>query len=200
MGFLEVLSQFFNFIISFLPRYTIVKTTHAGVKFVRGNNVVELNSSNGIYFPVFSRSRLIDFQKSGIHIYWPIVTEVIQVPIKRQTTKLDKQILTTKDNQTILVAGIVVYEVDDVTKLLTETWDYDDTIKDYATVCIQKTITTNNFSDIQNINLNEELRKNLKPFGIKVIRVNLCDCATGRALLHMGINHETNIFNGVVNE
>lgn len=200
MGILEIISQFFNFIISFLPRYTIIKTTHGGVKFVGGNIVTELSSSNGIFFPVFCRRWLIKFRKTGIHVYWPIVTEVIQVPIKRQTTKLDKQILTTKDDHTVLVAGIVVYEVDDVTKLLTETWDYDDTIKDYATVCIQKTITTNNFKDIQSINLNEELRKNLKPFGIKVIRVNLCDCATGRALLHMGVNNETNVYNGAVHE
>lgn len=198
MGILEILSQFFGFIISFLPRYTIIKTTHAGVKFARGNNVVELNSNNGIFLPVFSWPGLIYFKRSGIHIYWPLITEFVQVPIKRQTTKLEKQILTTKDGMTILVTGIVVYEVEDVVKLLTETWDYDDTIKDYATVCIQQTITTNNFIDIQNINLNEFLRKNLKPFGIKVIRVNLCDCATGKALLHMGISVENNIFNGAV--
>lgn len=200
MGILEIFSQFFSFIVSFLPRYTIAKTTHKGAKFVRGNHVVELNSENGLKLPVFGGRYLIKFQNSGIHIYWPLVTEVIMVPIKRQTTKLDKQILTTKDNKTVLITGIVVYEVEDVLKLLTETWDYDDTIKDYSTVSIQKTITTNNFEDIHNINLNEELRKNLKPFGIKVIRVNLCDCATGRALLHMGLSTEMHVYNGAVHE
>jgi regulator of protease activity HflC (stomatin/prohibitin superfamily) len=192
MQIFELISQFFNFIISFLPRYTIIKTTHAAVKFVMGNKVVVLTHENGIKL----LNRKFRIVNTGIHIYWPLVSEIIPWPTKRQTTRLEKQILTTKDGKTVIVTGIVVYEVDDVLKLLTNTWDHEDTIKDYATVIIQKSITGNNFDQIKDINFTRPLRSNLRAFGVKVIRVNLCDFATGNPLLHMGIENKTNIING----
>lgn len=181
MSIFEIISQCLNFLISFLPRYTIIKTTHEGVKFVHGNDIHKLTCQNGIW-------------GSGIHVYWPLVTEVIQAPIKRQSTRLEKQILTTLDGHTVLVTGILVYEVFDIVSLLTETWDYDDTIKDYATVAIMDAITSNIFEEITSIDLSEELKKNLEPFGINVIRMNFCDCATGRPILHLGIVNEHNFY------
>jgi len=129
---------------------------------------------------------------TGIHWYWPLVTHVPTiVPIKRQTTYLPKQKLTTRDNKPLHLRGVLIYEIHDVRALLCETHDYDDTSHDFALVAISKVICDNNYSELLadskkcREDLSTQLREELRHFGIKVIRLSLADFATGLSLLHM---------------
>jgi regulator of protease activity HflC (stomatin/prohibitin superfamily) len=169
------LSDIFQAILSFFPRLVIIRSTHKLVKFVWGRNVVVCNS--------------------GLSIYWPIVTEIDLIPVVRQTTNLNTQFLTTKDGYCLGVAAILIYEVDDVQKLLTHTWDYEDTIKDFCSAAVKRYVCSNNFNDLlessvsNDKKLTKELGNDLKVFGIKVIKFTLTDLASLQAfIIHGFIN------------
>src|SRR5688500_18896585 len=99
-----------------IPRIQIINATHAGVKFVRGWKVVKL--------------------EPGFHIYWPLTTNVDTFPVVRQSIDLRTQTIVTKDGRTIVVGGLIVFEVDDVEKLLAQTFQPDSTIREIALAAI----------------------------------------------------------------
>jgi regulator of protease activity HflC (stomatin/prohibitin superfamily) len=167
-------------ILMLFPRLLIVRTTHEAVKWVRGSKVVLMKHDNGMIriFPLLvGRVR-----RTGLHFYWPLVTEHEIVPIKRQTTNLDPQYLETRDGQMVGVSGVFIYEVVDTVALLTECYDYEDTIKDLALASIKKIIVDNDYAVIRqkpheiDKKLTLQLRNDLKRFGIKTVRFTLSDC------------------------
>jgi len=163
-----------------VPQLILVRATHAGVRFRHGCTVVELTHQNGV-------------GGTGLHIYWPLVTEYEVVPIKRQTTNLDAQYLCTKDGQTIGVGGILVYEIDNVVSLLTECYDYEDTIRDLALATVKSVIVQHDIDRLRTESkkidqeLTKDLRNQLRRFGVKTIRVTLSDLAPCRVVGHWGI-------------
>ena len=119
-GALTWLSEIIQWLGEFIPRWIIIRTTHGGVKFVRGKRVVVL-------YP-------------GIRWYWPIVTELITYPTARQTTPLRAQTLTTIDGKVVAVGGMIVYEIEDIEKLLAHSYDADQTIEDLALTAISAVV------------------------------------------------------------
>src|SRR5688572_15772955 len=105
----------------FFPRVEIIPTTHGAVKFVRGSRVVAL--------------------RSGWHWYWPFTTKFCTYPTARQTVNLRSQTLVTKDERTIVVGGLIVYEISNIKAILAETFDPDDTIEDVTTGVINGVIS-----------------------------------------------------------
>lgn len=155
-----------------------MRVTHAGVKFRYGNKVVPITANNGLF-------------GTGIHFYWPLLTEVDIVPIERRTTNLNAQYLTTSDKRSVGVSGICVFKVRDVSKLLTRTWDYQDTITDYGLAAVRNVVATNKFDDLLDptidVQLTKQLRKELNYYGIEVIKVSLNDYAEAFILGHIGV-------------
>ena len=66
-----------------IPKLLIIPTTHGGIAFVRGKNVKPL--------------------KPGLHIYWRFWTEVLVIPVARQTKVLEPRSLNTTDNNSFSV-------------------------------------------------------------------------------------------------
>jgi regulator of protease activity HflC (stomatin/prohibitin superfamily) len=163
------LSDIFQAILSLFPRLVIVRSTHKLVKFIWGKHVVVCNS--------------------GLSIYWPVVTEIDLIPVVRQTTNLNTQFLTTNDGHCLGVGAILIYEVEDVKKLLTHTWDYEDTIKDFCSAAVKRYICSNSFNQLLDSSvandkkLTKELGQDLKCFGIKVIKFTLTDLASLQAFV-----------------
>lgn len=155
------LGDIFRFLLSLIPRIIIVRATEGGVKFVHGWKIVVL--------------------KPGLHLYWPLVTEVDVVQVKRQTVDLVPQCLTTLDGICISVSGILIYEITDVKKLLTECMDYDKTIQDHCLAAIKYVVCRNTFKFLQTSQietdkmLTAQLRHMLRRFGVKTIRITLGD-------------------------
>lgn len=163
-----------RWLLALIPRLLIVEATHAGVAFVWGKKIKPL--------------------PPGLHFYWPVTTKVLIAPIKRQTANLDTQYLVTDDGRPVGVAGILVYEVSDIVKLLTECWDYEETIRDMAMAAIKDVVVSHALDELleQSSELEEELEETLRPelehFGINVIRLTLSDLAPAKVLAHWGWN------------
>jgi regulator of protease activity HflC (stomatin/prohibitin superfamily) len=187
------LGDIFRMILSFIPRIILVRTTHQGVKWKWGYNVCELNHDNGVRILKLRKHRIpIHFPRTGIHIYWPLVSEYEVVPIKRQTVNMVPQYLMTEDGQTVGVSGILVYEIGDVEKLLTECYDYDETIRDLSLATVKDIITANQLRYIQthgkeiDKQLTLTLREQLRRFGVRTIRVTLSDFTKSRTIALWG--------------
>ena len=196
---LSWIGQIFDFLFSLLPTPIICRTTHEGVKFAAGDQVKVIRHDNGILWPYMVKKWFpVRFRNCGIHFYWPLTTQYELVPIKRQTTNLVAQYLCTADNKTVGASGIFVYEVADVEKLLTECFDYEDTIRDIALSCIKSVIVQHDQqyllenSDALDKELTKVLREQLRRFGIKTVRCTLTDFTQCKVLAHWGFDVSVN--------
>jgi len=191
------LGDVFRAILKVFPCLVLVRATHAGVKFRHGSDVIKMTHENGarrIGINFWGYVPFPTIMRTGVHFVWPLVTEHEVVPIKRQTINLVQQYLSTGDNKKVGVGGIVVYEVSDVEKLLTECHDYDETIQDISLSGIKKVITSREFNFLLKQNsrvdaeLTKTLRKDLSRFGIKVIKVTLSDFAETKMIALWGVS------------
>lgn len=163
------LGQIFEAILKFVPRILIVRATHGGVKWRYGSDVR----------PLFS----------GLHVYWPLVTEIEVIVTARQTLALPKQVLTTKDNKKVVVGTVVVYRIRDVVQAIGKiNWDVDTTINDITQAAVVSVIARHTLQELLNMvttdalndALTEATRKELRQFGVFVSRCKLTDFADCR--------------------
>lgn len=164
------LGTIFRALIDCFPHAKLVRGTHGGVRFRNGGRYLEMTASNGLF-------------GTGLHVYWPLMTDVDVVPIKRQTVNLPPQYLTTTDGQTVGVSAIIIFEVADVVALLTESWDYNQVITDYGIAEVKSVIGSASAEEIAEAGnqldrkFTRRLRRRLRRFGVRVIRVTLSDFA-----------------------
>lgn len=174
MSGFEWLSQFAEFIASLFPRLLVIRETHAAVKFVRGHRVKEM--------------------RPGLHVYWPLVTEYLEMPKVRQTINLNTQVVLTHDRKALAVSGIVVYEVQDAVKALSKSYDVDDTIGDVALTAVATVISQHTLGELMELqregDLSTELTKacraRLYQFGIKIKSCALTDFAVSQVVTLLG--------------
>ncbi len=150
-----------------IPRLLIIRQTHAGVKFVGGSRVIEL--------------------KSGIHFYWPLVTDVEVMPVARQTHNLTTQVLMTADKQTVAIGAVVIYKISNIVDALSNNYDISDTIGDVTQMAVMKVVSTRLLAELQGElsgkvenDLSIEVRKRLKHFGVEVERCGISDFSVCR--------------------
>lgn len=167
LAWISELAQWFG---KFIPRWEILNTTMGAVKFVRGNRVVALGP--------------------GIHWYWPVMTDFQVYPTARQADALQSQTIVTSDDKTIVVSGMIVYEVSDIAKLVAFTYDPQNTIRDIALSAIHDVCARMSWEEIKqgqrkgtlDTRLKNETRKALEPYGVNVLKTMLTDLAPGRVL------------------
>jgi regulator of protease activity HflC (stomatin/prohibitin superfamily) len=157
------LAQWFG---QFFPRWIILNTTEGAVKFVGGKRVVLLGP--------------------GIHWFWPARTEVKAWVVARQSVNLPSQTVTTKDGKVIAVGGLLIFRITDAMKLIADTWDPDQTIKDIAAGALHEVCSLSTWEELRTGDLTtvlrRTLRRRLRPFGVKVIHATLTDLAPCRVL------------------
>lgn len=154
-----------------IPRWQVLEPSLAGVKFIEGG-------------------KRVTAQIGGIVYWWPARTKLSIYPVARQANDLRAQTILTRDSKTFVVGGMIVYEVEDVVKLLSQTYDPDDSIRDIALsvihdVCVQHDSTTL-LDAVRSGTLDKDLlheaRKGLTPYGVKVRKMTLTDLAPCRVL------------------
>lgn len=126
----------------------------------------------------------------GAHVYWPFMTEWDPYPIQGQVDDLRTQSITTADDVTITVAGMLVYEIDDAMKLLPRTHDPVKLIKAMTLAAIHDVCNAMSWEQLRegqrkgtlDTKLRNEAKKVLEPYGVKVIRVQLTDMARARVI------------------
>lgn len=192
------LGKVFDFLINLVPLLNVVKPTHAGIAFVRGNNIKVLETGNGLWFPNFKIfawprpkqwfTRDYWVNRTGLHVTWPFWTEVITYPIVQQTVNLPPQTLVTKDRKSVVMSSIIIYEITDIEKILVHTYEPETVIRDVAMAAIKRVVirqeldTLLNQADKVDQKLTEVVRNSLaKKYGVKVIRVMFTDLTPTRS-------------------
>jgi regulator of protease activity HflC (stomatin/prohibitin superfamily) len=132
---------------------------------------------------IFTRSKAKALDP-GMHIYWPVWSEITQEPIMRQTLELNTQTLVSKDGQQIIVVATVVYLIDDIYKALVDTYDLEDTISDIAAGTVKEVIVSTDFEELHDDSegvdeqLTDLIAESLEPYGIRVEKAFLIDFST----------------------
>lgn len=159
------IAEFFG---SLFPRLLIVKSSHCAVKYVHGYKRVLL--------------------EPGLHLYWPLVTEYEICAVVRQIVALASQVLETKDGVTVLVDGLVVYEIDDAETFLADNENAYQSIDDVASAAVRKVIISLTYAEIRagrarlDGRLTRATQTALRPFGVDVEYVRLTNFAKTRVL------------------
>lgn len=131
--------------------------------------------------------------KPGLHLYWPMVTQIEIVPVARQTMSLPSQVLTTQDDKSIMVAGSVVYSITDM--LLAYggmNYDVPTTLDDVARAAIVELITSKTLDQLKgcktqiNSDFTRLCRKRLKIYGVGVRSAYFTDFAQCRVYRLVG--------------
>jgi regulator of protease activity HflC (stomatin/prohibitin superfamily) len=153
-----------------IPRLVIIRTTHAAIKFVRGWKVVTCTP--------------------GLHLYWPIVTDIVTYPTARQAEELRGQTIVTTDDKTLLVAGLVIYEVEELEKLIAHTFAPQQTVKDLTLTAVHDVCCQLSWDEIKaeqrkgtlDTKLKNEAQRALGSYGVRVTKLMLTDLAPCRVL------------------
>lgn len=165
------LGQIFDALLKVFPRIIIVRATHGGIKWRWGKKAIALNP--------------------GLHIYWPLTSEIEILPTARQTANIPTQILTTKDNKKTVVGIVMVYRINDVVLAFGKVnWDVDSTVNDIAQAAVVSVIAGHTFDellkrigeDTMNELLTETTKKELSKFGVAVQQCKLTDFSDCRVL------------------
>lgn len=170
---LDWLGKIIEGILAVVPRPVLIKRTHGAV--------------------VFTGARAKEW-KPGLHILWPLISEYLELPVVRQTHNAATQVVMTAAGKPLAVSGVVVYEITDVMAALSRTYEVDDTIGDVSLTAIVEVLAGERLRELteklKDGKLSHELtlrtRRRLRPFGVKVVSVNLSDFATCTVLKHLG--------------
>lgn len=158
-----------------LPRLLIVRATHGGIKWRLGSRVKAM--------------------LPGLHVYWPLTTEVELIVTARQTLNLPTQVLMTADRRQVVVGTVVVYRVSDVLDAIGQrNWDHNTTICDITQAAVVEVIAKGTLDElsagIANDTVNRQLtaacRRRLRQFGVSVNRCAVTDFAPCRAYRLIG--------------
>lgn len=158
----------------FVPRWVVLESTQAAVKFVYGRTIVT--------------------QREGVVWWWPVVTSISVYPVARQAHDLRAQTIVTKDDKCYAVGGLIVYEIADVEKIVAHTYDPDDTIRDVALTAIHDACIQHDSTSLMDAarsgkldrEMRAEAKKQLDAYGVRVIRMTLTDLAPCRVLRIVG--------------
>lgn len=150
------LGQLIEWFGKWIPRLGICRSTHRGVRFRNGKILKEI--------------------KPGLYIYWPLVTEVEIKPIARQTVDIPTQVLTTKDEETVAVSTVLVYEIADIVTAVGSVWDVDSTIMELSGNAVVEAVLSRTMDELREelttkvrSEMTRKTRSILRPYGINVI-------------------------------
>jgi len=179
---LDWIGQIADWLGRFIPRWTIVETTHGAIKFrsFRLRNLLRFRAP---------QMDVIAFGP-GVHVFWPAASEFVAYPITRQATDLRAQTLCTTDDRSIVVGGMVVYEIYDIEKIVARTYEPDDTIRDVALSAVHDVCCQKSWAELKQAQrdgsldreLKKEVSRELDKFGVKVLKTTLTDLALCRVL------------------
>lgn len=151
------------------PRLTQVNATHQAVKFTAG--------------------RAKELQP-GLHFYWPVISEIIELPVARQTVNLPTQALVTRDGKPVAVSGVVVYSIRSAYDAIVKNYDHDDTLSDVSMTAIAEVVLGNTYEQLMEFvrdgtlerELSKRARRRLRAFGFQVDRCALTDVTPCRTI------------------
>lgn len=168
------LGQVAEFIGSLFPRLVIVKTSERALKYVHGRELVLL--------------------APGLHLFWPLVTEIEWCAVVRQVVVHKPHVLETRDGVQVTVGGVTSYRVSNPIRYLAENEAPAESVDDLAAAAIRQVVVAHTYAELQaalpeiDDQITAAARELLRPFGVRVEATRLTDFARTRAL-HLTGNH-----------
>jgi regulator of protease activity HflC (stomatin/prohibitin superfamily) len=172
----DFLQRFFDYVWQFVPQPKVVGLRHKGLK-------TQTFRFRDLLRPSRWRTLLTAkpvIVEPGLTVHWPLVTEWDDYPVKEQTLPVIGVEFETTDGDTMRASGVLLYEVDDVLKLLTETYDADDGMADMTRALLLQVLEKRSRAQLRENRraLNNELvrlgAEKLKArFGIRVLEFSL---------------------------
>lgn len=182
LGWIGAIVEWFG---RFLPRWVVVDTTHAWIKWVGGRFVWKR------WRPGWDATLQVVTGGPSIVCWWPAVTEIKIYPVARQALDLRAQVVTLRDGKPVMVGGLITYRIFDITKALGNTWDIDETVRDTSLSAIHAVISRmESWDAIRTAEadgslakmLRTEARRVLETYGVRAIKLSLTDLAPTRVL------------------
>jgi regulator of protease activity HflC (stomatin/prohibitin superfamily) len=177
MHALDWLGWMMESILQIVPRLRHVRSTHGAVLFWCGRSTV---------------------LRSGLHVYWPVCSEIVECAMTRKTHNMTYQDLITRDGQAATVAATIVYQIVDAHRALTNTDDISDTISDLAARAVIRICSRCTASELKSLqkengcSLDAKLRgmmsRDLVSFGVEVQRAFICELSMPR-MIRLISNH-----------
>lgn len=167
------IADFFDLIISIVPRFIKVRATHRMVKWPLCKDPVE--------------------KLPGLRFIWPLFDDYEVVVVARQTDDLPPQSLTLSDGTSVAVCGLTIYEIEDVVAAYGErNWDVTSTVKDLSMAAIADVVSRlkkEDLKDIRRINsrITRRVREWASKYGVKVERCMLVELSVARTVRHLGV-------------
>jgi SPFH domain/Band 7 family protein len=167
----------------FIPRWERLDVTYEAIKIVRGR--WEWKG----WRPRWLEQIVVVCKPDRIHWWWPATTLWFEHPVVRQRLNLKSQVITLHDDTQVLVAGLIVFKVRDIQKLLTQTYGIDECIGDIALAAMHEAILSfKTWADLKEAQQNGALNKCLKSeatqelseYGVTILKAVLTDLARCR--------------------
>lgn len=149
------LQQLWEFIVSCIPHLDLLRVGYGAVKY-KGSKAYEI--------------------KPGLYWWMPLLTNVVTIPVNRQTNNLGAVVVPTKDSVEVALSPVVVYRVKDVYKAIVETDDLDEAIGDTAYRTIGEEVAKRTYGELRDQfadgslthELSKRVRSDLRPLGAHV--------------------------------
>jgi regulator of protease activity HflC (stomatin/prohibitin superfamily) len=153
---------------AFIPRWVILDSTEAAVKYVKG------------------RPKLC--QSGQVHFYWPVTTLWQTYPTARQTDRLESQTMETTDGKAFIIAGTITYQVVDLMALLTTTHNAMTNTQELAASAVHDVCCEYSWAELQDkqkrgvlkTELKNEAQKQLRDYGVQVLKLQITSMARAR--------------------
>ena len=166
------IGEIFQTLLRLLPWLVIVPATHGGVAFVHGRRVKEW--------------------KPGLHWYWPVATTFKLIITVRQTQMIQAKVAMTKDLQTVIVAALVTYTVEDVVSAVAQIADLPSDIIERSQEAMFAEVSEHTLEEVQsdrvgfNLKLTDRVCKTLDGYGVRILQSQLTEFAPCRAFAIKG--------------
>ena len=122
----------------------------------------------------------------GIHFKVPFFDLVIEHTVVPTTMRLYSQSLTTKDEKSIVVEGIIKYQISDIKVFLLEVNDAVDAIADMTQAIVKTIIMERTWEECKSVEIDniitKKARSEAKKWGIEIIQVTLSDMGIIRSI------------------
>ena len=131
----------------------------------------------------------------GFNWKWPVIDDVIDVDTVVTTLRLKPQTCTTKDGKSVVVCGIVKYQIINVEPYIKSIWDQKDVMTDVAMSNILTAVRTVTFDELYTSppenKVAAAVRREVKDYGFDIIAVRFTDLGQCRSLRLIGHNPAT---------
>jgi len=144
----ELITKLFGRFFGWVPRFIIINPNESGIKLSCGKYVGD--------------------RESGLHWYWPIVSDIQAINVTTQEINLANQLL-----DGVGVSGVIWYTIFNVHDALLNVQDYDVALPD-AAMGILATHITEPLPELRK-SVKNELNEIAEVWGIKVIDVTITD-------------------------